>query len=120
MRNGRDIDAASGATPAFEQGSDLAADQKPAGSAAGGEASGAAVPCAADKGDASGPADAAAGGAAEAPFPSNDVQDLIDAVAGATWGTRNRIMEERFLSALEKGSQGVPAYKPPGETLESD
>ncbi len=120
MRNGRHIDAASGATPASEQGSDLAAGRQSAGSAAGGEAGGAAVPCAAGKGDASGPADTAAVGAAEASFPSNDVQDLIDAVAGATWGTRNRIMEERFLSSLEKGSRGVPAYKPPGEMLGGD
>lgn len=49
----------------------------------------------------------------------DEVQDLIDAVAGATWSTRNRIMEERFLAALDKGESKVPAFKPPGSSLGS-
>ena len=49
----------------------------------------------------------------------DEVQDLIDAVAGATWNTRNRIMEERFLAALDKGESRVPAFKPPGSSLGS-
>lgn len=50
----------------------------------------------------------------------DEVQELIDAVAGATWNTRNRIMEERFLASLDHGgAKKVPAFKPPGEALGS-
>ncbi|WP_139653564.1 hypothetical protein [Raoultibacter phocaeensis] len=93
-------DASSGATPAFERGS---------GSVSGRPTVDGSKGCQPDekgKGlvDGSNASD-------------DDVQDLIDAVAGATWSTRNRIMEERFHAALEKGSAKVPAFKPPGEAI---
>lgn len=69
-------------------------------------------------GDAGSEAGLSGNGSANGSSVSKDaVQDLIDAVAGATWNTRNRIMEERFLAALDKGEAKVPAFKPPGEAL---
>lgn len=46
-----------------------------------------------------------------------EIADLVDAVAGATWNTRNRIMEERFKDKLEQGNAHVPSFKPPGESI---
>lgn len=48
-----------------------------------------------------------------------EVADLIDAISGATWATRNRIMEERFLTRLGKSEDGCPAFKPPGQPIDS-
>ena len=90
MPKGPKPDATTGATPAFERGS----------------ASSARIPQ---------PDESLAAG----PNASDDeVRDLIDAIAGATWNTRNRIMEERFHASLDSGgAQKVPAFKPPGEAL---
>lgn len=46
-----------------------------------------------------------------------DVQEVVDAVTGATWGTRNRIMEDMFHKRLDQDASSVPAFAPPGETL---
>lgn len=43
-----------------------------------------------------------------------DLQRVVDAVSGATWGTRNSIMEGLFFEQLEADPAGVPAYRPPG------
>lgn len=98
------IDAASGATFASERGSRLPS---------GGRSRDAEVDNLQDSSDGKPSAGLAGGSNAT----EDEVQDLIDAVAGATWNTRNRIMEERFLAALDQGKSKVPAYKPPGETL---
>ncbi|MEG0375263.1 MAG: hypothetical protein RR547_04265 [Raoultibacter sp.] len=54
-------------------------------------------------------------------FDSNatpeEIAELVDAVAGATWNTRNQIMEQRFKDTLERGDAHVPTFKPPGESL---
>lgn len=42
------------------------------------------------------------------------VQETIDAVTGATWTTRNMIMEELFHQDLEAHAADMPAYRPPG------
>ena len=46
-----------------------------------------------------------------------DVQEVVDAVTGATWGTRNRIMEDMFHKRLDQDASSVPAFAPPGEAL---
>lgn len=46
-----------------------------------------------------------------------DVQEVIDAVTGATWGTRNRIMEDMFHKRLDQDASSVPTFAPPGEVL---
>lgn len=46
-----------------------------------------------------------------------DVQEVIDAVTGATWGTRNRIMEDVFHKRLDQDASSVPTFAPPGEAL---
>lgn len=46
-----------------------------------------------------------------------DVQEVIDAATGATWGTRNRIMEDMFHKRLDQDASSVPTFAPPGEAL---
>ena len=47
--------------------------------------------------------------------PSPDeIDEVIDAVTGATWGERNRIMEDRFAERLSENPDAVPAFSPPG------
>lgn len=46
-----------------------------------------------------------------------DVQEVIDAVTGATWGTRNHIMEDMFHKRLDQDASSVPTFAPPGEAL---
>lgn len=46
-----------------------------------------------------------------------DVQEVIDAVTGATWGTRNRIMEDVSHKRLDQDASSVPTFAPPGEAL---
>lgn len=46
-----------------------------------------------------------------------DVQEVVDAVTGATWGTRNRIMEDMFHKRLDQDASSVPTFAPPGEAL---
>lgn len=127
MRKRDSIDAASGATPAFERGSRLrwagGADGVLDGADAGSSAGDAPPDAAADA--AGGPSrdkESDGGRSVSLVDGSNatedEVQDLIDAVAGATWNTRNRIMEERFLADLDRaGGAKVPAFKPPGEAI---
>ena len=95
-------DATTSATPAFERGSD--------------SVSGQSVADASHSRQSDGKDESLVDGSSAS---VDEVQDLIDAVAGATWSTRNRIMEERFHSALEKGTAKVPTFKPPGESIES-
>ena len=124
MRKRDSIDAASGATPAFERGSRLrragGADGVLDGADAGSSAGGAPPDAVADA--AGGPSrdeESDGGRSVDGSNATEDeVQDLIDAVAGATWNTRNRIMEERFLADLDRaGGAKVPAFKPPGEAI---
>ena len=51
---------------------------------------------------------------AEKPASSFDdeVQEVIDAVTGATWGTRNRIMEDMFHKRLDQDASSVPLFAP--------
>ena len=50
--------------------------------------------------------------------PSPDeIDEVIDAVTGATWGERNRIMETRFAARLNDNPAAVPAFSPPGTLL---
>ena len=45
----------------------------------------------------------------------DEVAEVVDAITGATWKTRNSIMEDLFLSSLDDHSDKIPAYKPPGQ-----
>ena len=47
----------------------------------------------------------------------HSVQDVVDAVTGATWNTRNRIMEDLFHDELQAGLSTLPSFKPPGTPL---
>ena len=122
MRKRDSIDAASGATPAFERGSRLrraggadgVLDGADTGSSAGGAPPDAGGPSCDEESDGGRSVSLVDGSNAT----EDEVQDLIDAVAGATWNTRNRIMEERFLADLDRaGGAKVPAFKPPGEAI---
>lgn len=42
------------------------------------------------------------------------VQETVDAVTGATWTTRNMIMEDLFHQDLEEHAAEMPTYRPPG------
>lgn len=42
------------------------------------------------------------------------VQETVDAVTGATWTTRNMIMEDLFYQDLEAHADQMPSYRPPG------
>lgn len=53
-----------------------------------------------------------------APMRTRTLDDVIDAVTGATWQTRNRIMEDMFHEDLKAGVAGMPEYCPPGTSLE--
>ena len=44
---------------------------------------------------------------------------LIDDVTGATWGERNRIMNNRFKKKLKSNDGSVPQFCPPGQKLTS-
>ncbi|MEG0418882.1 MAG: hypothetical protein RSB04_07365 [Gordonibacter sp.] len=48
------------------------------------------------------------------------MQDVVDAVTGATWGTRNRIMEGLFKEDLRAGAQGLPVFSSPGSPVKRD
>lgn len=54
----------------------------------------------------------------DVPARGRSVQDVVDAVTGATWNTRNRIMEDLFQADLAAGSADLPAFSPPGTPLE--
>lgn len=45
------------------------------------------------------------------------IQKVVDAVTGATWGTRNRIMENLFQEDLQAGVAGLPSFSPPGSAI---
>ena len=49
-----------------------------------------------------------------------DVQRVVDAVTGATWGERNRIMESLFEERRAADPGAVPAYRPPDTPIEKD
>lgn len=44
----------------------------------------------------------------------DDIQSVVDAVSGATWNTRNQIMEGLFFEDLETDPSSVPSCRPPG------
>lgn len=48
---------------------------------------------------------------------TEEVQKTVDAVSGATWGTRNRIMAELFQRDLRTRGDDMPAVAPPGEDI---
>lgn len=52
--------------------------------------------------------------AVDDPGCSRSVQEVVDAVTGATWSTRNRIMEDLFQADLASGVADLPAFSPPG------
>ena len=44
-----------------------------------------------------------------------EIADVVDAITGATWNTRNTIMEDLFMSDLSEHGDDMPVYKPPGQ-----
>lgn len=54
-----------------------------------------------------------------APPTPDEISEVVDAVTGATWGERNRIMEARFAARLSEVPDDVPAFSPPGSPLSS-
>ena len=48
---------------------------------------------------------------------ADEVRKTIDAVTGATWGTRNRIMAGLFQRDLRTRGNDMPAFAPPGEDI---
>ena len=48
---------------------------------------------------------------------ADEVQETVDAVSGATWGTRNRIMAGLFQRDLRMRADDMPAFAPPGEDI---
>lgn len=44
-----------------------------------------------------------------------EIADVVDAITGATWNTRNTIMEDLFMSDLTEHGDDMPVYKPPGQ-----
>lgn len=54
------------------------------------------------------------GASANAGEPRDIVQETVDAVSGATWGTRNMIMEDLFFQDMADHGDAMPAYRPPG------
>lgn len=52
-----------------------------------------------------------------APPTLDEISEVVDAVTGATWGERNRIMEARFAARLSEAPDDVPAFSPPGTPL---
>lgn len=45
---------------------------------------------------------------------AEEIEHVVDAVTGATWNTRNRIMSDLFQEQLEESPDMLPAYRPPG------
>ena len=54
---------------------------------------------------------------AERPGDADEVRKTIDAVSGATWGARNRIMAGLFQRDLRTRGDDMPAFAPPGEDI---
>lgn len=50
----------------------------------------------------------------DAPVRTRSIQEVVDAVTGATWSTRNRIMEDLFREDLNVGASNLPTFAPPG------
>lgn len=50
----------------------------------------------------------------DAPVRTRSIQEVVDAVTGATWSTRNRIMEDLFREDLNAGASNLPTFAPPG------
>ena len=48
---------------------------------------------------------------------ADEVRKTIDAMTGATWGTRNRIMAGLFQRDLRTRGDEMPAFAPPGEDI---
>ncbi len=46
---------------------------------------------------------------------AEEVAEVVDAISGATWNTRNTIMEDLFHDDLAAHGDAMPAYRPPGE-----
>ena len=46
---------------------------------------------------------------------ADEVAEVVDAITGATWNTRNTIMEDLFHKDLESHAEMLPSYKAPGE-----
>lgn len=44
-----------------------------------------------------------------------EVAEVVDAITGAIWNTRNTIMEGLFMSDLAEHADAMPAYKPAGQ-----
>lgn len=65
-------------------------------------------------------ADGAGTGAAEKSPKKHSIQEVIDAVSGATWNTRNRIMEDLFKEELAASDGDMPTFAPPGSSLENE
>lgn len=59
-------------------------------------------------------------GAAEKSPKKHSIQEVIDAVSGATWNTRNRIMEDLFKEELAASDGDMPTFAPPGSSLENE
>lgn len=57
------------------------------------------------------------GGPAEGRGRTRTLQDVVDAVTGATWDTRNRIMEDVFHERLAASEAPLPAFAPPGTPI---
>lgn len=45
----------------------------------------------------------------------DEVAEVVDAITGATWNTRNTIMEDIFMADLAEHADAMPAYKPAGQ-----
>ncbi len=46
---------------------------------------------------------------------ADEVAEVVDAVTGVTWNTRNMIMEDLFHKDLESHADMLPEYKAPGQ-----
>ena len=65
-------------------------------------------------------ADGAGTGSAEKSPKKHSIEEVIDAVSGATWNTRNRIMEDLFKEELAASDGGMPTFAPPGSSIENE
>lgn len=45
----------------------------------------------------------------------DEVAKVVDAITGATWNTRNMIMEKMFHKDLKDRADDMPEFKPPGQ-----
>ena len=59
-------------------------------------------------------------GAGEKSPKKHSIQEVIDAVSGATWNTRNRIMEDLFKEELAASDGDMPTFAPPCSSLENE